>query len=633
MKNKKIQGYIKRHPDGFGFLISDNQDDPDTYIPRHAMVGIMTNDRVVARIISKGGRTFGEIEKVTQRSSGKIVGQVHRLNAQMSVIYDKGCCWGGDLRIPISKLKNASDGDWVAARITRFPEKEGDPIEAEVVDRIGDLHDPLNDIKRVLNIYAVPHNFLPKTIESARKLEMSAADLRSRKNLAKLPFVTIDGINAKDFDDAIYAETTRTGFLLYVAIADVSHFVKPGTGLDDEAYDRGNSTYFPNYVAPMLPEKLSNELCSLKPREKRFVMVAEMVIDFTGELVKSTFYEAIIESQSRLTYGLAQEIIDGIQTSEQESVVSVVKLAADIAKVLMGRRMRMGSLDLEIPETIVLVSESDEPQDIIRTERLFSHRVIEELMLIANVSVARFLSDPKNPALYRVHEPPFADSIMLLERFLFNFGSKKKLKGKLQTRLTKALQDFSNKPEGHILNMLALRSMNQAKYSANNIGHFGLGFSHYTHFTSPIRRYADLIVHRLLKAKLGIKGYSFLGENELVSAGTNLSACEQRSVKAERQWQAIKKARFMTPFCGQEFDGMIYSVTRFGFFVQLRQFDVDGLVKLESLKGRFEFDEEQMRLLNTKSGKAFELGDPVRIQIVQTNIELGQIDFLLVASN
>jgi ribonuclease R len=339
-----------------------------------------------------------------------------------------------------------------------------------------------------------------------------------------------------------------------------------------------------------------------------------------------------MDSKARVTYGEAQEIIDGNDVPKFSHVKDAILRLADLAKILMAKRFKEGSLDLEIPDTELVIDGAGVPIDIQRSERLFSHRLIEEMMLAANVAVAKFLSGKEIPALYRIHEPPNEDAIRTLEKYLANFGGTTKLgQGKLQKRLTKALQEFEGKPEAAILNILTLRSMSQAKYNMNNLGHFGLGFEFYTHFTSPIRRYPDLIVHRLIKSQIMKNSqYRLMTEDDLSSAGTILSAAEQRSVKAERQVQSIKKARFMSKFVGQEFEGMISSVAKFGIFVILRQYDIDGLVRVDDLgKEYFEYDEDNLRLVAKRSGFSYSIGDMVRIQVASADPELGQINFVL----
>ncbi len=636
MQNKRttLTGTVKRHPDGFGFFIPEVMDHPDVYIPRHSMEGVMTNDKVLVQVYpEKGeGRFRGEILKVVQRGTKVVVGRFFKMNEQVGLIRDEGKGWGQDLKIKIEDSMNAKDKELAAAAILTFPE-EGKGFRGRVTEIIGDALDPLTDIKRVIRANNIPLEFSTNTLAEATKFDSapSEKDIKGRRDLRDKSLITIDGATAKDFDDAVYVEVLDEGFRLYVAIADVSHYVRLGSAIDKDAYERGTSVYFPNYVVPMLPEVLSNGLCSLNPHVPRLCLVADMLFDFTGEMKKSDFYEAVMESKARVTYGEAQEIIDGSENDKLQHVKEGILRLADLAKILMGKRFKEGSLDLEIPETELVIDGAGVPIDIQRSERLFSHRLIEEMMLAANVAVAKFLSGKKIPAIYRIHEPPNEQAIKLLEKYMANFGGKTKLgQGKLQKRLTKALEEFSGKPEAQVLNILTLRSMSQAKYNMNNLGHFGLGFEFYTHFTSPIRRYPDLIVHRLIKSLvMPQSGYRLMTEDDLTSAGTILSAAEQRSVKAERQVQSIKKARFMQKFVGQELDGMISSVAKFGVFVLLREYDVDGLVRLEDLGAdRFEFDEENLRLVAKRSGFAFSIGDPIRIQVASADPELGQINFV-----
>lgn len=634
-KKKFLQGTIKRHPDGFGFFIADTLGHPDVYIPRSSMQGVMTNDKVLIDVFpERGGERFrGEIIRILQRGTKQIVGRFHLLNDRQALIKDEGKGWGEDLKIPLQDSMGAREGQLVTAQIVKYPE-DHEPFTGKIIEIIGDVADPMNDIKRVLATQNIPVEFSAETLREAKSFptQPNEKDFKNRRDLRPLNLVTIDGATAKDFDDAVYVESNEQGFLLYVAIADVSHYVSLGTAMDRDAYERGTSVYFPNYVVPMLPEALSNGLCSLNPHVPRLCLVAEIQFDFTGTPVDSDFYEAVMESKARLTYGQAQDIVDGTDLPNFAHVKDAVLRCADLAKILMAKRFKEGSLDLEIPETELEIDAAGVPVDIIRSERLFAHRLIEEMMLAANVAVATFLSERNIPALYRIHEPPNELAIKTLERYLWNFGGKTKLiGGGLQKRLTRALEEFEGRPEAHILNILTLRSMSQAKYSPDNVGHFGLGFHNYTHFTSPIRRYPDLIVHRLLKNQV-VKSstYRLMSEDDLATAGTVLSAAEQRSVKAERQVQSIKKARFMQKFIGQELEGMISSVAKFGIFVLLREYDCDGLVRVDDLgNDKFEFDEEQLRLVGKRSGRSFNIGENVRILVSAADPELGQVNFLL----
>lgn len=630
-----IEGIVKRNSDGFGFLIPDDREHPDVYIPRHSMTGIMTNDRVRARVNRGGDRTrlSGEITEVVKHASSQVVGRYHPLSDKHGIIVDDEHIWGEDLRVRLAPGIAPKAGDLIVIEIKNYPGSD-EGFSGVAKEVLGDYLDPMTDTKRVIFQNHIPMEFTPETIAEAKKLplEVPTDNLGARVDLRHLAFITIDGATAKDFDDAIYVESHPRGFKLWVAIADVSHYVKPGHPMDEDAYQRGNSTYFPHFVVPMLPEALSNELCSLKPRVPRYSVVAEMVIDRNGDVLEKKFYEAVIKSRHRVTYGEAQEVIEGEDPGELADVKSMILLATDLAKTLMKRRFQNGSLDLEIPETQILIDDAGIPTDIIRTERLFAHRLIEECMLIANVSVAKLFHEKNVPGIYRVHDQPAAEALGMLENFIHAFGGSTHGLGgtKLQAKITQALKASEGKPEATILNILTLRSMKQAEYKNVNIGHFGLGFEHYTHFTSPIRRYSDLIVHRILKSIVVRGSYKRIEDEELASAGTQLSACEQRSVKAERQFQSIKKARFMIKHVGKEFDGMISSVTRFGAFVLLREFDVDGLVKLDQLgNDKWEFDEENLQLVGKRTGKHYKIGDSLRIQVAAANPDSGQLDFIL----
>lgn len=635
-KNQMLVGFVKRHPDGFGFFIPDDKEFPDVYLPRQEMHGIMTNDRVEIHVSPEKdqSRLRGQLSKIVERKTKSVIGILQKKSSQY-FLKDESFAWGSDLKITDAANLNDFVGQLVVVDITSFPE-EKDGFVGVVSKALGSAANPLNDIQKVIIQNQLPAKFSQACLTEAKNFveEVQPKDKVGRVDLTEMSFITIDGATAKDFDDAILVQTKNTGFQLWVAIADVSHYVKPQSAIDKDAYERGTSVYFPNFVVPMLPEVLSNGLCSLNPKVDRLSLVAEMHFDFEGHMTTSKFYEAVINSKARVTYGEAQEVIDGADTPKLKHVKKEILVAADLAKILMAKRFKEGSLDLEIPEVQVLVDSEGNPTDMIRSERLFAHRLIEEMMLAANVAVAKFLDSKNIPSIYRIHEPPNPDAIQMLEKYLWNFGSKTKISGpmNLQKKLTKSLQEFSGKPEAQVLNILTLRSMSQAKYSVQNLGHFGLGFDYYTHFTSPIRRYPDLIVHRLIKSQI-LKGkkYQPQDEEKLQTAALMLSACEQRSTKAERQLISIKKARFMEQHIDKEFDGMISSVTKFGVFVLLREFEVDGLVHVEKLsKEKMHFDEDTLTLRGSRSGLSFSIGDPIKVKVTTTNVDAGQVDFDLV---
>ncbi|MBX9766944.1 MAG: VacB/RNase II family 3'-5' exoribonuclease, partial [Bdellovibrionales bacterium] len=498
-----VEGHVKRHPDGFGFLIPSDPDFPDVYLPKHTMNGIMSNDVVKAKVTEEShDRYRGEINEVVKRAVSGLIGVYTAVTKDQGIILDKEGAWGSNVLIPPGKTKGAKDGELVHVKIQSYATWNSD-LSGEVFETLGDSQDPLIDVKRVLITNQIPTEFSPETVRTAHDLpkEVLESEKKGRKDLRGIDLITIDGATAKDFDDAVCVVAEGGNFRLWVAIADVSHYVRPGTAIDKDAYTRGTSVYFPGYVVPMLPEQLSNELCSLKPKVDRLSLVCEAVINNQGDIVSSTFYEAVICSKSRVTYGEAQEVIDGAGDPKHAHVKQNILKCADLAKILLAKRFQRGSLDLEIPETQILIDPGGNPTDIVKSERLFAHKLIEELMLVANVCVAKFLHDAEIPAIYRIHEEPFEDSIEALNRFLTMFGANSKIEGgKLQKKINKALEAFHGKPQAEILSILTLRSMKQAKYSPTNVGHFGLGFDFYTHFTSPIRRYPDLIVHRLVKS-------------------------------------------------------------------------------------------------------------------------------------
>ena len=654
MAGKCISGLVKRHPDGFGFLIPDDSDVPDLYLSRRQMRGVMSNDRVRARVAIKrrgGTRYFGKDVEILKRGVFRVVGELQKVPGSKSQggvnqdfwdLKDSRKKWGFPFKMTWKNIQGAYVGAWVAVDITEYPGKN-EFFRGKVVEVIGE-DCAQNDVKKVLLAQQVEEVFPDEVLHEAQAVssEVKKTDLSvERKDLRKIPFCTIDGSTAKDFDDAIYVEkqSKKEGFRLWVAIADVSHYVPVESALDKEAQSRGTSIYFPGAVVPMLPETLSNGICSLQPQVDRLALVCQVDVNERGELSSTSIYEAVIRSQARLTYGQAQEIIDGLGLSSMDSpVVESLGQAAELAQILMDRRYERGSLSLEMTETQVIMDERGEVEDVVRTHRLFAHQLIEEMMLVANVAVAQIIEKNQTPGLYRVHESPHRSDLEYVQSFLDQSGASIDLfKGDLHKNLNKTFQHFKNTPKSLILNLLTLRSLSQAVYSSENKGHFGLNFPLYTHFTSPIRRYPDLIVHRILKKlKTSSKSGFFYSKDKLQTLGSVLSGCEQKAVKMERQVVAIKKARFLKKkletenLFGHSFPGIISGVTKFGIFVLIHTYDIDGLVKVEDLGSDFfEFNESLLTLTGRRTGKIYKMGDPLNVGIAAVNTQEGKVDLVL----
>ena len=415
------------------------------------MTGVMTNDKVEVQVRPEpdGERFRGKVTKIIERGTTQVMGRFHPTSDGEGILLDHSHGWGENLQVIVPSKVEVADGDLVSVEIMTYPDSTKG-FSGKINRVLGDALDPNTDNMRMLFAHEIPYEFSQEAIEQADTfgVEVEERDYQGRTDLRKDMFVTIDGTTAKDFDDAVVVESTDKGFHLKVAIADVSHYVKIGTPIDHDAYIRGTSTYFPGFVAPMLPENLSNHLCSLRPNVARLALVADIHLNFQGEIQNTQVYEAVIESKARVTYGEAQEVVDGNLPDKLKHVESYILKAADLAKILMAKRFKEGSLNLEIPETEVEIDEAGYPIDIIKSERLFSHKIIEEMMLIANVAVARFLNNKQVDSIYRTHEAPDEENIKKLERYIHNFGLGKSLLsgGKLQKKITKALQKFRDLP-------------------------------------------------------------------------------------------------------------------------------------------------------------------------------------------
>lgn len=634
MKSQRLrllEGILKRHPDGFAFFIPDDSSHPDVYIPSGKIGSALSNDRVQVRVHQKRGggprSCFGFVHSILKRNRAFVVGF-------FTVIKDQGFMERHNLgcpeNVPLDNPKKTpvQKGDCIKAKI-KFHSKGDSFFTGDIVENFGPVSSSAkDDVKRVMAELDIPFGFSKESLTSADRLpdQVTERDYSDRKDLRDKAFVTIDGASAQDFDDAVFVERHPRFYRLYVAIADVSHYVQEDSVLDEEAFERGNSTYFPGFCSPMLPEKLSNNLCSLKPKLPRLAMVQEMDFDFQGERIGEDIYPAVIESRYRLTYGQAQDILDAVSSLKGDFLESL-KPAGELAQILLKRHIREQALDLDIPETLVLLNEKGETEDILKEQRLFSHQMIEQFMLSANKAVSAFLEKKQISLLYRIHESPELEKLKSLQKFSQILGFSKPFKKR--ENLIRFLSQYKDHEKTPLIHKLILRSLQQARYSAFNKGHYGLNFSSYTHFTSPIRRYCDLLIHRLIKKALSQDSPAFLSQKELEKQAKLISAREQNSVKAERRLKDIKRARFLQKHLGEKFSGYVSSVSSFGLFITLRQFDVEGLVRFQDLRGFWEADELGLFAKNRHSSYRIHFGDEAEVLVVKSDASTGKVDFRL----
>jgi ribonuclease R len=530
-----------------------------------------------------------------------------------------------------AKSLGLNDNDLVAARISRFPEGGVDPT-CTVLKVFKGLTDVHSIIQYVQYKSALPFRFKKRTENEAQSLGTSM-DLSNRLDLRETIHVTIDGELAKDFDDAVCIEKTDRGFMLYVSIADVSHYVLPETGLDREAYERGTSVYFPGAVIPMLPKILSNGICSLNPNEGRLTMTVKLTFNKNGDLTGSSFHKSIIKSVLRLTYNEVEDALirkDRAIRKEVQRILPALEYMGELAALLSAKREKRGSLDFDLPESDVILDIEGGIQNILRAERLFSHRIIEEFMIAANEAVANFLAENKVNAMYRIHEPPDAEKLKDLERLLQALSIGYKRDAKDIRSLQTVLRNVEGTDYEFLVNRVLLRSMKQARYSSQNKGHFGLASHCYLHFTSPIRRYPDLVCHRALKSLISGEGKRY-GEKELETMANYLSERERMAMEAEREIEDRIRVLFMRDRVGKEYEGIISHITSFGLFVELTDIFVEGLVLVNTLyDDYYHFEEERFRLVGRRTRKIYRLGDKVRIKVVLADVEKNQLHFLLV---
>jgi ribonuclease R len=635
-----IAGVVQGHPDGFGFLIPDDKtkvSGDDVFLSPKEMSQVLHGDRAMVRIsgLDRRGRPEGKLVEVLERRTQKLVGRVvHSTGVTIVAAEDKRI--NQDILIPYNMDMQAKPGQVVMVELTEQPSAHAKPM-GKVVEILGNYADSGMEIEIALRKHNLPYEFSPaavKLAESYPKL-VQESDFKGRIDLRELPLITIDGETARDFDDAVFAEPQGKGWRLVVAIADVSFYVKPQDALDKCAFERGNSVYFPRRVIPMLPEALSNGLCSLNPEVERLCMVCDMQVDGAGVVKQFKFYPSVMRSKARMTYNQVFEILQNPTAElalEYAWLVPHLNDLYSVYQLMLSQREKRGAIEFETTETIMMFNEQGKIDEIVPSFRNEAHKLIEECMLAANVCAADFLAAHEHPALYRVHEGPTPEKLEALRTFMGEFGfgvgggdsPHAKDYGKLIDRIRE-------RPDAQLLQTVLLRSMQQAVYSPDNLGHFGLAYEAYAHFTSPIRRYPDLLIHRAIKAVLNGDRYKAGDWSQL---GEHCSMTERRADDATRDVTNWLKCFYMQDKIGEVFEGTVAAVTSFGLFVALDGVYVEGLVHVTELgNDYFHFDKARHEMTGERTAVRYRLGDRLTIKVVRVDLETAKIDFTLINKN
>lgn len=639
-----VAGVVRRHADGYGFVALDDEPEDDVYIPRRSMSGVMHGDRVLVRFETRqqhSARRSGRVVQVLERGPQEVVGRVEMVGKTCWLLpMDARLC--PDIFIPPQERLQARRGAIAVAAITRYTLTQDHPY-GRLVEVLGTADAPDMELRLILRKYGLPTAFPPEVEAVAETIApgVSPADLAGRRDLRGLLTFTIDGETARDFDDAVSLESLANGHvLLGVHIADVSFYVPEGGLIDREAAQRGTSVYFPDRVIPMLPARLSNDVCCLQPEVDRLALSVCIELTAHGHPVRYDIVDTVIRSQARLTYTRVAEYLDGNHRaldSWDPAIGAVLERMDALAAVLRQQRLAAGSLDFDLPEADIILDSEGKIDAIVRAERTRAHMLIEELMLLANRTVAAHLARLGVPALYRVHEPPEPEKLAPFSTFVRTFGYAFPETGRLQPGAVQTLLEaVQGTPEAALINHLLLRSLPRAHYAVDNHGHFGLACTHYTHFTSPIRRYPDLIVHRLLRDSAAPGGMSAARREFWISClpeiATSTSTSERLADDAEREVENLKKVEFMLDKLGEEYDGVITGVTRFGLFVELDNLFVEGLVHITWLPDYFIFYPERFCLVGQRTGQTYRLGDRVRVRVDNVSLARQQIDFALLGT-
>jgi len=638
-----VEGTVQGHRDGHGFVVRDDHQ-AELYLSPQEMKSVLHRDRVRARIVryDKKGRPEGRVIEILERKKAPIIGRLlHESGIWLLAPEDKR--YGQDIIVPRNGIADAKAGQVVAIELMEPPSMHSQPV-GRVTEVLGEIDDPGMEIEIAVRKYEVPHIFSDAALAQAAALPSSVgtADRKGRVDLTDVALVTIDGEDARDFDDAVYCEPIRTakskvddGWRLIVAIADVSHYVRPGEPIDLDAYERATSVYFPRRVIPMLPEKLSNGLCSLNPEVERLAMVCDMIVDADGDVAAYQFFPAVIRSAARFTYTEVAAILAntrGPEAGRRSELVPHLLDLHDVYRALLRARIKRGAIDFETTETQIVCDENGRIEKIVPRTRNEAHRLIEESMLAANVCSADFIARAKHPALYRVHEGPTPEKKTLLQNYLKALGLGLSIGDDPTPAEYQAIAAATkDRPDAAQIHQMLLRSMQQAIYTSKNIGHFGLAYEAYTHFTSPIRRYPDLLVHRALRSGLGLAPPASNSEQAgLAALGAELSRLEKRADEADRYVNTFLACAYLRDRVGQVFEGLITTVVEFGCFVQLLGVGVDGLLHMSALDD----DEYQMtrdggQWQGRRRGRKFGPGVRLQVRIASVNPVEGLVDLEL----
>jgi ribonuclease R len=629
-----LLGTLKKHRDGFGFVARLDRQGDDVFVPPQEAAKAIDGDLVRIEVVpARGGRTAGRIVAVVERRRRLLVGTYHARGRQSFVVPADTEL---DAYVPVPETRAAQDGDVVKVAL----DPGAGRLAGAVVEVIGRPGEPRVEVLKVAYAKGFADVFPEPVQREARAVpdHVRDEDRRGRRDLTHLPLVTIDGEDARDFDDAVFVERLpgprgKALYRLVVAIADVAHYVRPGAALDDEATRRATSVYFPMQVLPMLPERLSNGICSLNPGVDRLCMVADLVVDGKGETRSAEVYEGVMRSAARCTYTEVARVLDGERVADRERFRDGFELMAELQAKLTAMRRRRGAIDFDLPEAKIVLGDDGQVASIEKRPRNRAHRVVEEFMLAANEAVARWFGARDLPTIYRVHGLPDEEKLDAFLELARAHGFDVPEAPADPRALNELLERFKGHAQQRALNQLLLRAMMQAVYSPQNIGHYGLAAEHYLHFTSPIRRYPDLVVHRLLKEEWARRQGDAVrrtAEPRLVEMAALASERERAAMEAEREIASFYAALFMQDKVGETYDGVVAAVVEFGLFVELERWFVEGLVRAEDLGGAFALDPVQHALVDPASGRAFRVGDRVRVEVVSSSPARRRIELALV---